>query len=718
MRKIHSSYQRQQGIAAILILVMLGLALTASMLGSAHYLRASQQQHMVLHAQTAAEARVWTAAEALRLYLEAVAQAGEWESFANSLAIPEQVSMDLDGFVKADIIALNNTPNPQLTARLAAKAAENSPAESAAVLEMVYDIFLNSAPSPAPGPRTGLRLNANLNYTGGGLEIVQGENMADFAVSGSLTVSSGSKAVTSGCAKGDMRYSGGGVEDGARLVSEGLISLQNMTAPNNLMLWAKNISAQQHNGTYSSILAGAFSANVQAAGSVIGTVVTGGQLRSDDKIIPSKTGVAQITLNDGTKYYLQLDAVSVNDDAIITKNDAATRITGSSELPESFSFIYKGVEGGLITLIDATVKEMWGNNISLPDWHYRIDELKAHGNIESNTASIGYVLAGGNWVVKSSDQPTLDNPSKLGGLYTGGSPPVQLATKTPDASPGLPGNPICEVGPDQIVVERYKDEANYVFYFENNKPMLKVQNLKISSTDAPINETYDLSSDDIRYLHGYSFFQCGWWESHCFRNGTASPSKGWSLTGVHSLPPGILWFDGDVAFDGMTQNTQAFYNSILTTGNLTLKSGGGHQTLRAPNFSDPSLSCGGAFYPANLCDRSVSPPEFIVDSEGRKGLPLANSAILIAGDLTASGWTIYGNVSLGQGLKTEGAKVTINGGLSVGGNSFSTINVGAGGLKVDLSNVTQDQIHFPDDSDNDSGTPDSASAEFKWGRYL
>ena len=719
MRKPHFSYRRQQGIAAILVLVMVGLALTATVLGSAHYLRTSQQQHMALHVQTVAEARVWTAAEALRLYLESVAQAGEWDSFAGSLAMPAQVSMDLDGFVNADIIALNHSPNPRLTARLIARAAEGSHAESATALEMVYDITLNSALSPAPGPRTGLRLNANLDYSGGGLAIVQGDNMADFAVSGNLTVSNGSKAVTSGCAKGNMTYSGGGVEDGARLISEGTISLKNMTPPTNLSLWARDIQAQQYGGTYSSILAGAFTANVQAGSSIVGTAVTGGQLRSDDKIIPFRQGVALIRLNDGTEYTLQLEAVSISD-ATITRNDAATRISGSSELPASFAFIYTGVEGGSITLTDAIVKEIWGNDIRLPAWDYRIDELKAHGNIESNTARIGRVQAGGNWLVESSDQPTLDSPSVLGGLYTGRVPPAQLTTKAAGASPGLPGNPVCEVGPDRVDIEEHREDANYIFYFENSKPMLKVQNLKLSSTGASINDIYDLSKDDIRYLDGHAFFQCGWGKNHCFRDGTASPGNGWGLTGVNSLPPGILWFEGNVSFNGMTKNTQGFYNSILAKGNLTLMSGGGHQKLWAPNFANPALSCEHDIYPSNLCNTSVSPPDFITD-EGRRGLPLANSAILIEGNLTVSGWTIHGNVSLGQGMKTEGAKVTINGGLSVGGNSFNTLSVGQGGLTVDLSNVTEEQVHAPDDAGNDggnNGNTGSASVEIKWGRYL
>lgn len=718
----HSPFSRQQGIAAILILVMLGLSLTAAMLGGVHYLRSSQEQHTTLHAQTIAQARAWTAAEALRGYFEMLAQNdGEWNDFVDSLgALPATVNIDLDG-VEAKLTAVDtNSETPLITAQFQAKAAQNTRAESTTVLETVYALTLQAyATAPTPGPRTGLRLNANLSYTGGGLSIVDGENMADFAVSGSLTVASASKAITSGCAKGDINYSGGGIEDGARLVSEGSITFNSMTEPKDLTLWAKNFTLNQYGGTYNSIRAGAFEAEVHSAHNIIGKVVTGGRLQSDDKVIPANTGIAVITLNDGTEYHLRLDTISIHDTTILT-NDAATRITGSGNLPGALTFVYKGVQGGAITIQSATISEMWGNNIELIGWNSDINEMKAHGNITTLGFKIGHLLAGGNWIVGSSANPTLATPSQIAGQYYGDTSPTQLTTGVHDASPGLPGNPICEVGPDKVDIERYKDEANYIFYFEGNKPMLRVQNLKLSANNSPINEIFDLSNNDVTKLHGVPFFECGWGSNHCFRDGNTSPSKGWTLTGTNSLPPGILWFDGDVIFSGMTDNTSQFHNSVLATGNLDLTNSGGHKVLRAPNFSDPADICTDTFYPANLCDKSVSPPNFIIDSQGRRGLPLANSAVLVEGDIKAAGWTIHGNVSAGKGLKTSGAKVTIKGGLSIGGNSFSVLDVGSGGLTVDLAGITQDQVHHPDDDDNSGSNSGSegGSADLLWGRYL
>src|SRR5699024_9595709 len=142
-------------------------------------------------------------------------------------------------------------------------------------------------------PKTGLQINADFKYSGGGLHILDGDAMADFAVSGDLKVSNGSTAATSGCVKGNIDYSGGGVADGARLAAEGSINIHNMSAPKNISLWAKTINISQGGGTYKSIIAGAFEGEVFSDGSNIGRVITGGYLQGG-KIIPRNVGTAFI----------------------------------------------------------------------------------------------------------------------------------------------------------------------------------------------------------------------------------------------------------------------------------------------------------------------------------------------------------------------------------------------------------------------------------------
>lgn len=60
----------QQGFATILIVLLVGLALAASMLGTAYYVRSTQNNLIADHALTNVQSGVWTGVEATRQYLQ------------------------------------------------------------------------------------------------------------------------------------------------------------------------------------------------------------------------------------------------------------------------------------------------------------------------------------------------------------------------------------------------------------------------------------------------------------------------------------------------------------------------------------------------------------------------------------------------------------------------------------------------------------------------
>lgn len=65
---------KQQGFATILIVLLVGLALAASMLGTAYYVRNSQSSLIADHALTNVQSGVWTGVEATRQYLQKLSQ--------------------------------------------------------------------------------------------------------------------------------------------------------------------------------------------------------------------------------------------------------------------------------------------------------------------------------------------------------------------------------------------------------------------------------------------------------------------------------------------------------------------------------------------------------------------------------------------------------------------------------------------------------------------
>lgn len=91
-RQLHfsqtSSPHSQRGIATILIVVLIGVALTATAMGIMHSMRSSQEKHIAVHAATNAQVGAWAGVEAFRLYLDAHGVGGltEGETYPINLA--------------------------------------------------------------------------------------------------------------------------------------------------------------------------------------------------------------------------------------------------------------------------------------------------------------------------------------------------------------------------------------------------------------------------------------------------------------------------------------------------------------------------------------------------------------------------------------------------------------------------------------------------------
>lgn len=60
----------QRGIATILIVVLIGVALTATAIGMMHSIRSTQEKHIAVHALTNAQTGAWAGVEAFRRYLD------------------------------------------------------------------------------------------------------------------------------------------------------------------------------------------------------------------------------------------------------------------------------------------------------------------------------------------------------------------------------------------------------------------------------------------------------------------------------------------------------------------------------------------------------------------------------------------------------------------------------------------------------------------------
>ncbi len=182
---------QQRGIATLLIIMLVGMVLSVTALGVMYSVRTSQEQQVTVHAATHSQAGVWTAAEAVRLYLEKL---DNTELIAFKPAEPLEFKIN-DNNVVAKIFPLDvDTAPHHLRAEISYT---DTAAKATSTLEVVYNITLstgNPPPPPPPPPPDGdqnaLTFSKNLNMSGS--IIVLGGDAAIFNVDGDVNLGNAS----------------------------------------------------------------------------------------------------------------------------------------------------------------------------------------------------------------------------------------------------------------------------------------------------------------------------------------------------------------------------------------------------------------------------------------------------------------------------------------------------------------------------------------------
>lgn len=737
---------KQRGIATVLIMLLVGMSLSVTVLSTAYYIRSTQDQGIAVHAQAQAQMKAWTAAEIVRVYLQQLQAANKLTNFL-AQTVPITLSFTGDGatgLMSGRITAID-TAASTVSAEITGITAPGSKAEASSTLQVIYGTTGTTSTQPqqcTAQPKASAVFKGPVTITGGTTSVTSAVGYSDIAVDGSLTISNASEAIISGCAKGNISLSGGGIDSNAVLSSEGTITITSMATPVNATLWAKTITVNQFGGSYNALKAGAYSASVLSAGSVIGATQIGGKLISSTAgttipwttgtIIPWGNGSVIITTTDGSTFLLDLSkaSISINQSTgVVTGTSSATRLSGSANLPDSLTFTALSIYGGDLSIQNLTAAQLWGHSVLVQGGSGTYTNVLSNGNFTSNTGTITSLIGGGDLWAKNGGCSSSTNCWNFPTIKTGGAGAIAgklyysslktlgttfagLAVNQVNTSPGLPGVPFCDTRTAAVDANAYKAQANYVFEFVNGVPQLTVKNVSRSSGGASIAGVYSLRSPSSAQTLLTELMTCNYGNNKgCLQSGTT-----WTFAGVQKFPPGVVWFDGDVTIDGTTVNLLA---SLIGKGTLNL-TGSGHQGLIAPNFSTPALICDGTFYPTNLCDKSTSTSAFVTwtdsDAVVRTGLPIANMAILTEGGLSSSGWTIRGNVTLGQQLGTAGATTQIYGNITVGANVSSTTSITSGGLKVTTTQLTDSQKYLP--GSNCASTPTTAaSVNLLWSKY-
>lgn len=679
MKHLKASYKKQQGVAAIMTMVLVGLSLTATIMSTSSYLRSSQEKHTVLHAQTVAQARAWTAAEALRLYLDGVAKDNAWDELISRLTdLPETISMDLNG-IEATVTALDNSlAVPRLTARIVAKAAQGSRAESSSILEVVYAV----SPTKA-GASSQNVLTFNRNLTLGGSITVETEPGEPYQlnVKGNLDTNGNSIEGISVIRATESIQIGSG-SDFDELHANGDIKLSGSVSGQ------KNIKARGN-----ICLSGGASAMglVKANGSVIGS---GGasfgdissiglgegigpelctQLAEDEsgkpygvdlrnnasaKSIKSK---ASVRVNSGS-----VDALQSEGDLDVTNwgGDVSGQIGGEvrskdPNLPDAID-----IQPGLVVPISPVVP------VSENTAEFNAYDLREDANYAFWVDSSGYIIV----TVKNVNGA--ENRDYYLGSYSKGPYKDRLCSSLTSGS--TPKKPIC-------------------------KTPIKTQSVPICK--------------------GYS----DW--NNCFSYN--SKKQAWTINGV-SAAQGILWFEGD-----LNLGNGSYYSTFIATGDI--ETNGSHQTT-APNYAGyakgNSLDHGmcsnlvlADHYPTQLCVSG----NYNYDFAGGLGnfallAGSCNPASVFTCDYqggnieTGSSSTIRGAIKAGNNFASGGSS-TVYGYISALALGEPSKNASMGGstniILKDLPEGYDPAGGATVDSGDGSETPSAnASATLLWSHYL
>ena len=681
--------RQQRGIAVILMMLLTGLSVTATIVGTSRYINSAQRQHLAASTQAVAKPLAWSGVEAVRLYLASLDKAAI-EALGTG-----PITVDGTSSFTASVTSAPTEVSPGQYRMLVA--VTGSGANSTATVEAVFDVVVATGGgcgaggcSNGPGGitiRRGLDLSGNITFEGGEFDdnanvTVEGDVTMGGSVSGTNRMcvlkdedgNGGNLLVRSNihvnnvCVEGDLTMSGSASITAAEVT--GNVTLSGATTIDNLL----------SNGDVSMTGGGASIAVIRTQGNVAvdcGGCDAGTIEAEGDVVWEASNAPVSIHANGDIAY----DGDSSESGMLLSRGDVT--LTGSSRV------------AGIRALGDIALNGQWGSGV--------YGQLDGQGGL--------------SWT--RGAHATSGTVARVDGGHR-----THTVNVTADAGH--------TVSVDEVVVEDYRPEplpeftvdvhtlralANYVFTYENGQRKVEVKGIHGI-------EDGDYILGDLRNGPPYKDVLCTSvsggdnctnpssgtgartiCQGHSDRNGCISYSRGtWSLNGK-SLAPGIAWFDGDLDLGNGT-----YFNTFLASGNISTSGGmttyainyAGYAAICQNNrsgFSDvaaaPSFD---GMYPTAYCDLANGTME---------GVSLGNVALTAGGFVGGS--YVGGDISIGASNEIYGAVIAGNTLATTGSSDVHGQIIAAALGNPDSSNRWRGstRVVFPDDRDgyNPTGNP-------------
>lgn len=663
----------QRGFATILVVLLVGLALGASVLGTAYYLRSSQKSLVASHALTNAQSGAWTGVEIFRKYLNDLD--GETILSLNNQTLHLNVQAGRELTV-SQIQTARVSTSPE-TYQVAAQIQNMSTtSEASSTIGIVYEVTPDGAATPGEDkPNGSTSFPEAMNFYGdldakGGIYLSNGDNeRAVINVAGNFTANSitGIKTLN---VIGDVNINGAGIQ-----------GLENIFTNSNVNLTGsgtvKLISAKGKVTT-----SGAWAAdNIYADQDV--TIGSSNNFKSiDTKMSLSVSGNS--TINNAT----------VGQKITVTNGSIQKSVANSDIKYSVWNELNSAQSGGVFSCVGTS----W-NKFSM---------LSATG---------------------FSNCPNL--PEKMKFLPTGTQvafPSGALATVTMTGKPLVnayvyeqQANYVFDVDNQNriTVYVRHVDgiaDGQYFLAKKNDRWGALCQSVEADSGKKQTEVT--CSSESITNLQHQNLT----W----FKKIISYESGTWKLedyqTQISSIAPGVILFKGHVSIP-----QGKYSNTIIATGNINY---GGSVILNAPNPAGAAQVCSANYFkmPTNLC-RSKS--ELIPANIGNIALlsgSCSDSSSLttcessyFGGNITLGGSaTINGNIIAGNKLITGGS-TNIKGSILAAAHTSDKKSSLGGSTNIDFDGKDEDDttITLPgDEVEQPPTTSNTEKAKIKWSRYI
>lgn len=665
IKKAQPNLSSQKGIATILTVMLVGIVLVVTILGTSYYIRAKQQAGVANHAVTNAQSGAWIGVELLRKYFESLNKT-QIDSLQTG-----SINIGLSGITASidTITAPTNSTDPyQLIATIKNVSSNSKSASSVRILYQVVPPTSSggSGGGGGAGTTSAMDIYSDLDLTGGikfskngtenvGLNVYGNFSTGGVGLTGIDTLSTtGNVTVTSSAYIKNIYTNGNVTLEGSARAD--LIS-------------AKGWIYTKSGGTQGDLYADKYIS------------ITNGSLKNANTFSyidwPSGGGTAQILTAGG---YVNFGSSSVN----------TIRAKGNVNL-STWGTVSDVMSEGKIKCVSTN----WGNYTLLKAVSFESCPTKNATTLPAGTDSI--VATGALVTVTAPNKPLVNALS-----YE--SQANYILDVDSNSKPVVTVKNVNGIPSGKYYIAKYT--SNNIEYIGKLCPGIDTSGF---CTGTSVGYIYPPNTGSWNTVISYSG---GTWSLR--DNNNQDPS----------LAPGVFLFKGN-----LNPQTGKYANAFLSTGSITYGTSiileapnyaGANKVCNSTGFGRPTNLCSSntALIPAAIGNIAL-----LAGSCTNATTAASCQATYSGGNITLeSSAKVYGNVIAGNLLNTSGDSTIVGSLLAAGLGDITQKSKFSGSTTIDLTSLKDHPDFSTGDNSSNSGSTSTGSgtttATVKWARYL